>query len=82
MALTAGDSNSGAVRAIANLKLQQLSDYAKGLTGARLAQGRFAVQQIERFMRDPKLPTVPKPVEPPPGQPIGCEDDARIGFVF
>ncbi len=82
MALTAGDSHSGAVRAIANLKLQQLSEYAKGLTGARLAQGRFAVQQIERFMRDPKLPTVPKPVEPPPGQPIGCEDDSRVGLVF
>ena len=74
MALAAGEGNSGAVRAIASLKLQQLSDYAKRLGGPRLAQARFAVLQIERFLKDPQVPTVAKPVEAPPGQPIGCED--------
>ncbi|MBM3764425.1 MAG: DUF5117 domain-containing protein [Acidobacteria bacterium] len=33
---------------------------------------RFAIAQIDRFERDPKVIPVPKPLEPPPGQPIGC----------
>jgi len=37
-----------------------------------LAVYSFAAAQIERFERDPKVVTVPRPVEPPPGQPIGC----------
>ena len=32
----------------------------------------WAVAQIERFERDPKVIPVPRPLEPPPGQPIGC----------
>ncbi len=36
------------------------------------ALNRFAVAQIDRFERDPKVIPVPKPLEPPPGQPIGC----------
>jgi len=36
------------------------------------ALNRFAMAQIDRFERDPKVIPVPKPLEPPPGQPIGC----------
>jgi len=33
---------------------------------------QFAAAQIERFERDPKVIPIPRPLEPPPGQPIGC----------
>jgi hypothetical protein len=29
--------------------------------------------QIDRFQKNPKEITLPKPLEAPPGQPIGCE---------
>jgi hypothetical protein len=37
----------------------------------------FAALQIERFERDPKVIPVPRPLEAPPGQPIGCMMDDR-----
>ncbi len=73
MSLAVGETSSGAVRSQAHWKLEQLRDYAKTLSGTRLASGRFAVRQIERFLADPKQIQISFP-EPPPGQPIGCED--------
>ena len=73
MSLAVGETSSSAVRSQAHLKLEQLRDYAKTLSGSRLASGRFAVRQIERFLADPKQIQISFP-EPPPGQPIGCED--------
>ena len=79
MALAVGESSSSLVRAQAFLELEKLRAYAKTLTGTRLAQGSFAVKQIDRFMADPKQVPVSF-VEPPPGQPIGCEDFSGIAI--
>jgi hypothetical protein len=38
------------------------------------ADGPLAAATIDRFVRDGKPPAMAKPLEPPPGQPIGCED--------
>jgi Met-zincin/Domain of unknown function (DUF5117) len=35
----------------------------------------YAQRQIELFKRDPKQLEIPPPIEPPPGQPIGEDDD-------
>ncbi|MBL8240161.1 MAG: hypothetical protein JNM66_22260 [Bryobacterales bacterium] len=32
----------------------------------------FAAAQVERFQRDPAVNPIPRPLAPPPGQPIGC----------
>jgi hypothetical protein len=37
------------------------------------AQRLFAGAQIRRFEENPKEVIVPKPADPPPGQPIGCD---------
>ena len=73
MALAGNDSAAPTVRAQAYLKLEQLRDYARFMTGPRLALGRYAVRQIDKFQTDPKQVTLTFQ-EIPPGQPIGCED--------
>ena len=73
MALAGSDSASPAVRAQAYLKLEQLRDYAKSMSGPRLALGRYAIRQIDKFQTDPKQVNLTFQ-EIPPGQPIGCED--------
>lgn len=73
MALAASDSASPVVRAQAYLKLEQLRDYAKSMSGSRLALGRYAIRQIDKFQQDPKQVNLTFQ-EIPPGQPIGCED--------
>ena len=40
---------------------------------ANAAHQLYAAQRIERFLKDPKEIPMPKPVEAPPGQPIGCD---------
>ena len=43
------------------------------MTGPRLALGRYAIRQIDKFQTDPKQVNLSLQ-EIPPGQPIGCED--------
>ena len=37
--------------------------------------GRRAGEQVKRFEANPKDIGIPKPPDPPPGQPIGCGAD-------
>ena len=75
MALSANEAAAPSARAQAHMALVALR---KELPSRRFpdqpwaAVYEFAVAQIERFERDPKVIPVPPPLEPPPGQPIGC----------
>lgn len=70
MALAADEQASAQVRAVAAYKLDFLK---RRLENVYSPSAFFATQQIERFQRDPKSIPLPKPAEPPPGQPIGME---------
>ena len=75
MVLAANEAMAPAARAQAHAALAGLrKDLSARRAGdaAWLAVYSFAAAQIERFERDPKVVPVPRPVEPPPGQPIGC----------
>ncbi len=66
-------SNAGApeqVRAIAFAKLGALRTY---LESEQSALAKYSVAQIKAFESNPKEINVAKPIEPPPGQPIGCD---------
>jgi hypothetical protein len=63
MALAADESAQASARAIAMDGLLQMK-----------TDSPLAAATIDRFLRDGKPPAMPKPLEPPPGQPIGCED--------
>jgi hypothetical protein len=75
MALAADESAAPGARAQAHSVLTALRrDLAarRSPDPAWAALHSFAAAQIERFERDPKVVPVPKPLAPPPGQPIGC----------
>jgi hypothetical protein len=75
MALAANEAAAAGVRAQAHAALVGLRKALPARTvgdAAWRAVYGFAAAQIERFERDPKVNPVPKPLEPPPGQPIGC----------
>lgn len=75
MALVASEQAAPGSRAQAAASLRQLRAV---LSNRRSddpswdAINRFAIAQMDRFERDPKVIPIPRPVEPPPGQPIGC----------
>ncbi len=78
MALSANDHASTEVRAIAALNLHALKDYLNLPLSGRpnitdQAHIFFAVQQIDRFEKDPKRFELIAPVEAPDGPPIGSE---------
>jgi hypothetical protein len=78
MSLAANDRASNQVRAIAFLKLDELKDWLAGQIGKeedefQKAHFLYAIAQIERFQRNPEKATVPAPLEPPPGSPIGMD---------
>ena len=78
MALAANDSVPAQVRAIARHRLHRLGEWMKPMSstaGGGWAEFYFYAQdRIQRFENNPKEVTIPKPAEPPPGQPIGCEE--------
>ncbi len=73
MALAANDHAPLQVRATALAKLVGLREWLAGQQGesSLKAYYQFAVAQIKRFETNPKEIGVPKPADPPPGQPIG-----------
>ena len=76
MALAASDTAAAQARAIALSKIEDLQVFlnAPVTDPDQRAHHRFALTQIKRFEVDPKKMDLPKPIEPPPGQPIGMDD--------
>lgn len=76
-------ANEGAltqVRAVASAKLDELKSWLnRQLKTARDSNQRahlaFAVSQVALFQQDPKKIVLTRPAEPPPGQPIGMEEN-------
>src|SRR5277367_1169508 len=76
MSLAANDQASDEVRAIARLELHQLKEwmsvsYLSGTADPGVAHFFYAARQIEPFEKDPKHITIPLPLPPPDGSPIG-----------
>jgi hypothetical protein len=79
MLLAANEQAAPQVRALASLKLTDLKDWLYAGLRQRPEEGRraqfaYAISEIEHFEKDPKPAKIPAPVEPPPGQPIGEND--------
>jgi hypothetical protein len=69
MSLAANDSAPPQVRAIA---LQELVDLRGWCRKSPATFRNWAAARIDQFEKNEKEITVPKPLEEPPGQPIGC----------
>lgn len=78
MALSVNESAHSQVRAVAMAKLEQLETWLSGQqpndAGLR-AHYRYEAGRIRQFLKDPKAVKLDaeKPLEPPPGQPIGMD---------
>jgi hypothetical protein len=79
MTLAANEQATDQVRAIASLKLDELKSWLTKTGQESKEEERahlfFAVQQIQRFQKDPKSIGLTPPVEPPDGPPIGSPAD-------
>jgi hypothetical protein len=78
MSLAAGERASNQVRAIAELKLEQLKAWLgtqRSLTADENQRAFlfYATEQIKRFQEDPKKMNLTRPQDPPDGQPIGMD---------
>ena len=78
MSLAAGERASNQVRAIAELRLEQLKAWLsqqQNLTRDENQQAflSYAANQIKRFQEDPKKMNLTKANDPPDGQPIGTD---------
>ena len=78
MGLASSERASNQVRAIAELKLEQLKTWCG--TQKTLAADEnqraflfYAAEQIKRFQDDPKKMNITRPQDPPDGQPIGTD---------
>jgi hypothetical protein len=76
MTLAANERASNEVRAIAELKLDELKTWTAEQSGATRDRNQrafllYVSNQIKRFQDDPKKMNLTKPNEPPDGQPIG-----------
>jgi hypothetical protein len=70
MALASNAAAPDQVRAIA---FQELGRLRSTLESSNEALASYTVARIKAFENNPREVDVPKPVEPPPGQPIGCD---------
>jgi hypothetical protein len=78
MALAANERASNQVRAVAEMKLEELRRWLSLQTESARDQNQrayfiYAANQIKRFQDDPKKMNLTKPNEPPDGQPIGTD---------
>jgi hypothetical protein len=78
MTLAANERASNQVRAVAEMKLDELRQWAAdNHNGTRDRNQRafllYTANQIKRFQDDPKKMNLTKPNEPPDGQPIGTD---------
>lgn len=83
MSLAANQTAPAQVRAIAGRKIEELKVALSKPAEAdadQKAHYQFALAQIKKFQDNPKELNLPRPVEPPPGQPIGAfACDSGIG---
>lgn len=85
MRLAANKAASHQVRAVATLKIGELRKWLsqqdrRQRNERQLAHIRYGGQLIDRFIDDPSTVTVPAPVEPPAGSPIGMGEDDWCGW--
>ena len=78
MALAANERASNQVRAVAELKVEELRRWLSLQTDSARDQNQrayfiYALNQIKRFQEDPKKMNLTKPNDPPDGQPIGTD---------
>lgn len=75
MSLASSDAAAAQARAIALSKIEDLKGFLNAPVSDpdQQAHYRFAQARIRRFLDDPKKLDFPKPMEPPPGQPIGLD---------
>ena len=78
MALAANERASNQVRAMAELKLEEIKNWASSQANATRDQPQraflvYAANQIRRFQDDPKKMNITRPNDPPDGQPIGTD---------
>jgi hypothetical protein len=85
MALASGERATNQVRAISELKLEELKTLIE--TQRRLTRDQsqkaflfYAAKQIKRFQDDPKMMNLTKPNDPPDGQPIGSDWWSQNGW--
>ena len=72
MTLAANANASEPVKAVAFSRLKSLRAWLEGKP-LKDPLAELAIAQIRKFEQDPKEVNVPKPADPPPGQPIGCD---------
>ena len=77
MRLVADEQTAPQVRAIASLKLKELQQRYTVLrsgksTESREAHRQFVLELLRKFFEEPWQVTVPQPLDPPPGSPIGA----------
>jgi hypothetical protein len=75
MSLASNESALPQARAEVSLRLDDLAAWLKAQAATDAswkAHYRFAEAEIRQFREDPKKLNLPKPIEAPPGQPIGC----------
>jgi hypothetical protein len=78
MSLAAGERASNQVRAIAELKLEELKGWLLTQPDLTRDENRkaflfYAINQIKRFQEDPKKMNLTRANDPPDGQPIGMD---------
>ena len=63
-------------RALASWKIEELAeaiDKKETRDVLQYAHEQFALELIHQFIEKPERLSLPRPAEPPPGQPIGCD---------
>jgi hypothetical protein len=79
MTLAANGQTAPQVRAAAFAKLADLERWLDTVTGqgseAAIAQRIFALARIRQFLKEPGKVLATKPIDPPPGEPIGSRDE-------
>ena len=78
MSLASGERAQNEVRAIAELKLEELKNWLATQRSITTDENQkaflfYAANQIKRFQEDPKKMNLSKPNDPPDGQPIGMD---------
>ena len=87
ISLAAGERAQNQVRAVAELKLEQLKNWLateRNLTRDENQKAFlfYAAQQIKRFQDDPKKMNLTRPQDPPDGQPIGMDWWSQADFQW